>query len=357
MKILICIPTLQPAGAERFVTELAIYISLLGENVTVVTTNKLDETEFYLKLKNNNIKVRDVSGSNYFIEFIKIFKLLKEIQPDIVHSNIGSMLHMLFPTILYGKAIHIFTVHSMGYRIFSGIKSKIAKYVFSKNIVKPVAICDKVRESIYDTYKLKNGSVFCIYNGVDTKKFTRQPILGKNKISFISTGTLYNIKNHKMIIDAFKKVKNKYENVDLTIVGDGELRHDLEMQVAKNGLKESVIFVGRQGQVEKFLNEADVYLCSSIVEGLPLAVMEAMSMELPIITTPAGGVVDIVKNNVNGFIIEHDDVNNMANAMIKLILDDKLREEMGRKSREIVSKHDIRICAEEYMKLYKRFKK
>lgn len=353
MKIFICIPTLQIAGAERFVTELAINLKKINMDVSVIVTRKISKTDFYNELVENNIKIYDVSANNYVKACINIIKLLKQEKPNIIHTNIGAMLHMLLPTIFYRKAKHLFTVHSMGFRIFTGIKKKIAEIAFKTNLVKPIAICDVVKKSIYDSYGLALNKIPCIYNGVDTNKFSTINKENTEKVTFITVGTLYEIKNQKMIIDAFHLVKKEQDNIELIIIGEGTYQSYLENMVSKYNLNNYVKFLGRQKDIKKYLGKADIYLCSSKVEGLPLAVMEAMSMELPVITTPAGGVIDIVKNKENGIIISHDDYEAMAVAMCNLIENKVLREQMGKRSREIAKQHDVTICAKEYIDLYK----
>ena len=91
---------------------------------------------------------------------------------------------------------------------------------------------------------------------------------------------------------------------------------------------------------------------ASKVEGLPISVLEAMSSGLPIITTPAGGVIDIVKHGINGFIVSHNDVNEMEKVMEKFLITDGLLEKMGKNARLQAIKYDIKNCIEKYQNLY-----
>ena len=131
-KVWLCIPMLNNAGAQRFVTELACNIDKSEFDVTVVTTVKeLPDAAFHKQLVENGIPVINVGEKNYFKTYRKIRKLLKAQKPDIVHTNIGSALHMLIPTLLAGKKVkHYFTVHSMGYRIFIGAKKRLMRFFF-----------------------------------------------------------------------------------------------------------------------------------------------------------------------------------------------------------------------------------
>ncbi len=352
-KIFICIPTLAGAGAERFVTELACFINKY-EPIVVVTRYLDLGSSFYNKLKAKGIRVIDVSGKNYLVSAHKVIKLIKSEKPVIIHTNVGAALHMLVPCFLSRtKAKHLFTTHSMGYRIFSGLKKTIMRTCFKKGWVVPVAICDTVKKSIIDTYALCDAQVECVYNGVDTTIFTPEEHESKTKV-FVSVGRFEEVKNHKLLLDAFSVVNKKYSNTELLLVGDGILRDDINDQVQKLQLTNNVRLVGSQSDVSAFLNSADVYCCSSLVEGLPISVLEAMSCGLPIITTPAGGVVDIVKNEANGFVVAAD-ATEMAQKMEFLIENDVLMTIMGKKSREMAKLYDIRCCASQYEELYKKY--
>lgn len=354
--ILICIPTLASAGAQRFVTELACSIDKTKYRAVVVVTNYLDNNSaFYKKLLSNEIEVVDVSASNYLKETRKIIDVIKKYQPIIIHSNVGAYLHVLLAQLVCGRKIsHLFTVHSMAYRIFSGVKKKIVRFCFKRHIVVPVAICDTVKQSIVESYGLQETDIECIYNGVDTDLFVPEKDRKERPFTFVTVGTLYHIKNHELIINAFSLLKKHHADVCLRIVGDGELRQGLEKQVQDLQLMDSVIFEGNQADVYRFLNLSDVYCCTSKVEGLPIAVLEAMACGLPVITTPAGGVVDIVKDGENGFVVESNE-KDFATAMNKLYTNPDMQKRMSTDSREKALLRDQKICTSEYEKLYEKY--
>lgn len=353
--VFICIPTLASAGAERFVTELAININKENFKPIILITNKLElSSPFYQKLINNRIEVIDVSDKKYITEVKKTVAILKQYNPRIIHSNVGAALHILIPLFLSGiKTKHIFTVHSMGYRIFNGIKKKIIGICFKSKAIIPVAICDKVKQSLIQEYRLKPNEVELVYNGVDTKIFT--PEHKENKeITFISVGTLYKIKNHALLIDAFKILHKNNPESKLIIVGDGELREELINRTKEYGLEKSVLFEGNQSNVAKYLHLSDIYCCTSEVEGLPISVLEAMACGLPVITTPAGGVVDIIKDGENGYIINNHP-NDIAEKMETLLLNSEIRMRMGEKSRRMAERLDIKKCSEQYEIIYTKY--
>lgn len=357
--IFLCIPTLRNAGAERFVTELACSISKEKYRVFVVVTGVFEkDTAFYKKLVDEKITVLDATATNYLMQVLVLRKLFKTYHPVIVHSNVSSVLHVLIPTLLFAgkKTKHLFTTHSMGYRLFYGLKKKIMKLCFRKGIVIPVAICDTVKQSIVDAYQLDTSKIECIYNGVDTDSFYKQSYERDDNFSFVCVGTLYHIKNHDLLIDAFRIVKEMHQCSRLVLVGDGELKDALKAKVEDYNLSDSVEFVGNQPNVRLFLSRADAYCCSSKVEGLPISVLEAMSCSLPVVTTPAGGVVDIVKNGLNGFIVEPDAVK-YAEKMLELIDNPQLRTSMADESRRTAQEFSLKQCAKSYEDLYEKYSK
>lgn len=358
--IFLCIPSLTSAGAERFVTELAISINKDKYKVIVIVTKKYDEnTYFYKKLILSNILVIDATSTNYFFQLFKLINLMNQYQPSIVHSNVYSALYMLIPALLFKKKTsHLFTVHSMGYRIFNGFKKKIMQFCFYKKIIIPIAICDTVKKSVSESYNLKLDDIECVYNGVDTNTFVlkRKERKGRKKsFNFIIIGTLYHIKNHEFLIKAFKIVNDLHNETKLFIIGDGELREDLEQLVNSLKLDRNIVFCGNQADVIPYLSNADVYCCSSKVEGLPISVLEAMSCSLPVITTPAGGVVDIVIDGINGYV--ESDIEKYAKRMIELFDNSDIRNKMSIEARKKALTFDLKKCAEEYENLYDKYSK
>ena len=104
--------------------------------------------------------------------------------------------------------------------------------------------------------------------------------------------------------------------------------------------------------VENYLSDADIYVASSIFEGLPLSMLEAMSAGLPIVSTNVGGVHDIVENEKNGILIDFGDKLGYVNAMNKLILDSNYRRCLSQKSKENSLKYDEKLCVKGYERLY-----
>ena len=144
----------------------------------------------------------------------------------------------------------------------------------------------------------------------------------------------------------------KQEQPDkLVLLGDGEDRQMLQQEAAALGVQDAVVFAGNQPKPEDYLAEADVYLITSHMEGLPLSVLEAMAAGLPVIATDVGGVADIVKDN--GVLIADDDLEALTREMLRFAGDPAAREQCGNASRELVKAFDARACARAYLNIYR----
>lgn len=353
-KIFLCIPTLATAGAEKFVVDLASNINNKVFDVSVIITYELNNTDLYKKLLDKKIKVINLGYKRNrlktIIELTKIF--LKE-KPDVVHANVGSLQYVALPAFLCGVKKKFFTVHSMAYRIAGGYMKRVYKLAFHYLGFKPIGISKIVTESIIKEYGLQSDLVATINNGIDIQKFAPEASKMDGDITFINVGTLYYIKNHKYLIECFSEVHKANPKTKLIIVGDGELREGLDGLIRKLNLENAVLLVGNQNDVAPYLKCSDIYVSSSLVEGLPLSILEGMACGLPVIANKVGGIPDIVNEGENGLLVELNDRKAFIEAMLSLANDNSKIKAYGKKSRDIVcSQWSLEQCVKGYEKLY-----
>lgn len=353
-KVFLCIPTLRMGGAEKFVVDLATTIDKEEFDVCVVVTYGLNDNKYKEKLKNSNIKIINVAhGTNRVWTIFELIKLFFREKPDVVHANIGSLQYVLLPAVLSSVKKKLFTVHSMAYRIASGRMKKIYNLAFHYFGFKPVGISQIVTESIIQEYGMQSDLVATVNNGIDIQKFAPEASKMDGDITFINVGTLYYIKNHKYLIECFYAVHKVNPKTKLIIVGDGELREELEDLVGEYKLEKAVALVGNQNEVAPYLKRSDIYVSSSLVEGLPLSILEGMACGLPVIANKVGGIPDIVDDGKNGLLIELDDRNAFVEAMLLLANDESKRKAFGKESRNVAcNQWSLEQCVKGYENLY-----
>lgn len=350
-KILEVIPNLGNGGAEKFVYDLCKNIDRTKFDLTLLLYYNGEDSNYYDDLVKSGIKIICLNKKQglQLSTFLKVYSIVKEVKPDVIHTHLYVNLYLLPYYVLHSKQKGVHTLHNIAEKEQEKSYRKIMKYLYKHRRVVPVAIGKSVADSVKDEYKIEEFPT--IYNGIDTKKFvvsnTKKPHKIKN---FIAVGRYAKQKNYPLMINAFKKAFDVDNDMSLTILGKGEFYDDVHNQIVELGLENVVSQKGNVSNVDEYLQNADCFIMSSDYEGMPLSVLEAMSCGLPIISTKAGGVVDIVKDGENGLLVEVGDELGLAKAI--MAMDENKIESYGKKSLEESEKYDIRLCVKQYEELF-----
>jgi glycosyltransferase involved in cell wall biosynthesis len=183
-------------------------------------------------------------------------------------------------------------------------------------------------------------------NGVNTDQFRKNELLRKSKRAelnvadhevLIMTIAVFRFqKRLKEWIDLIRELQKNHSNVKACIVGDGILKSEIMEHVQQNGMENQIIFAGLQTDVMPWLSAADIFLMTSSFEGLPIALLEAMSMECAIVSTTAGGIKQVIRNGIDGFVESVDDWKQLEAHLNFLILHPEKIIKLGRQARERV---------------------
>ena len=198
-----------------------------------------------------------------------------------------------------------------------------------------IFISKAVEKSFEIKFNIKNKNKAIIYNGIDEKFFCEQKIKENEEgiTNIIFVGRLSYVKGVDILIKAFNEVEKKNDNVSLTIVGDGEEREKLIELSEKLEIRDKVKFVGRQYNVIEWLDKSDIFVYPSIwEEGFGISVVEAMARGCIPITFNKGGLIEIIKNEENGFLINQINYKKLAQ-----VIDMTIKN----KNKEIIRKNAI----------------
>jgi len=176
--------------------------------------------------------------------------------------------------------------------------------------------------------------------------------LGVSQLStvLITVAELIPRKNHIQVLRALSKLNKT--NFHYLIVGNEESEQKLKKAVNELMLQDKVSFLGFRRDVPELMVSSDIFVLTSLHQGLTRAVMEAMAVGLPIISTDVRGNRDLVKNGENGYPVPLDDVEQTAIAINRLINSEDLRRSMGEKSKELVKQYDLQRVLEEMEEIY-----
>jgi glycosyltransferase involved in cell wall biosynthesis len=197
------------------------------------------------------------------------------------------------------------------------------------------------------------SSIAQIPNGVDTRHFRPSPNHEKNnEITFI--GRLDYMKGIHILLEAFKILKRRGVNAQLRIIGDGPDREKLEGMAEDLSISGSVTFSGEIKDVVVPLQESAVFVLPSLSEGLSNVLLEAMACGLPIVATRIGGNIDLIKDGVNGILVDPERPDQLSNALRKILRDNDLARCMGIEARKTVEEQfSMDSVVKRYVELYK----
>lgn len=217
-----------------------------------------------------------------------------------------------------------------------------------------VAISDYNRNCLINVVPESKGKIYVVHCGVDPSLFQPSPKESDEKI-ILSVGSLRWQKAHSFLIEACRILKEKSIQFRCIIVGEGPERSKLEQLICQYGLNNFVELKGAvfQEEIQSYYSQADMFVLPSISEGIPVSLMEAMSKEVPVITTRITGIPELVEHMKTGLLVSPKDAKQLSDAISILINSDKLREKLSKAGREkIMQDFNIRKNILELKSLY-----
>lgn len=196
------------------------------------------------------------------------------------------------------------------------------------------------------------------YNGVDNVYFhTNNKPPERDKVIILCVARLIGRKGQHNLIEAFSKVKEMGvgKEIKLMLVGTGDCEDDLHQMANTLDLSDQVLFTGfvPREEMPGIYQQADIFVLPSQNEGMSIALLEAMASGLPVLVTNTGGTEELVENNVNGFILEWEDVERLAELLLMLVRDDALRQRLGSASRTKAERYSWEEVSKSYLDLFK----
>ena len=299
---------------------------------------------------------RDISFAQDIRAFIRLYSILKREKPDIIHTHTAKAGALgRLAAIFAGVPIKVHTFHGHifdGY--FNPLKAKI--FLFIERFLalftdKIITVSESVRDEI--VYKLKivpepKSAVIPLGLDLDKflhcedrkKSFRRRLELDEETLLVGIVGRLVPIKNHRMFIDIARKVIDNGIGlkVRFLIIGDGELKVGLKEYALNSGLKDLMIFTGWIEDLSEVYADLDIVTLTSLNEGTPVSLIEAMASARAVIATDVGGVRDVLRDGVDGLLAKPSGAEDFCMKLKTLLKDAKMRSELGFNARRAVVK-------------------
>ena len=350
MKIVFVTAGLGFGGAERVVSVLANQM-VDNHEVKIILTSGDDQIAYNL---DQRISVDLIPKGLGAFKCWKTFrKLCVGYNADVVLAFMDSI-GIMASNFLVGTKIPVIVSERNDPSQKSRKHSLVVRFfgVFSKYFTKGYVFQSEGAKSYYPKVAQKKSCI--ILNPLNTENFPDYNAkTAENKV--VSVGRLHRQKNQKLLIEAF--AKSKYcSDYSLHIYGEGELRNELQAQIDSLGLNEKIILEGNNSHVLNELIKAKLFVFTSNYEGLPNALMEAMALGLPCISTDCspGGAKMLINDGQNGLLVPCDDLDSLVSAMNKLYEDNALCVEMGENAKLIKEKTKAEAIAKEWLDFIER---
>lgn len=377
MNILIINYEFPPVGGGGGIATYYIARELCRKGYTVtVLTSHFKELRWHEELEGINVyrvpvirKRRDYCSvlemaSFILISFPMLLYLLFKYHYDLIHiffgvpsGPLGYIAKKLFgiPYLIRMGGGDVPGFRPFQYKRLYTVLPPVLKILF-RNATFLVANSEGLRNMAQDVFP--EFPIKVIPNGLDTYRFTNgNARVPAEEVRILFVSRLIKRKGLQFLIEAIPEVRKqvKYPFV-IKVVGDGPDEETLTTQIDQLGVGEYFRFYGyvEHGKLPEYYLNADIFVLPSLAEGMPNVVLEAMGSGLPIVATTVPGSKELVKDGENGFVLPPRDSQALAQALITLINQRALREEMGRRSKKIAQGYTWDIVIEKYIALYQQ---
>jgi glycosyltransferase involved in cell wall biosynthesis len=352
MKIRIAhfVGSLHVGGAERQV------VSLLNS----LNPEKFDKHLILLNHKNqgfenqlsSDIKLFSLGyrRRNFILTYLKLISYLKFNKIIILHSH---MYHANVPAAIAGRfaRIPVILTTEHGKNMWKKWHHHLIERILINQIVlKRIAVSEDIRSLRIKFDHVAPHKIICIPNGTHIPNYKAD--LSESPKIMGSLGRLVPAKSYQTLIKALKHLRDSCYDMQLLIAGEGPERPYLERYIKELDLSQHVKLLGVRN-AEKFLKEIDIFSMSSVREGIPVALLEAMAHGLPVVVTNVGGVSEVIEDGMDGLLCPPSQPKALAENITKIIDDHALRTKLGTNAiQKIHDKYSINKIVSQYEFLY-----
>jgi glycosyltransferase involved in cell wall biosynthesis len=347
--ILICNELITSGGLGTYTLTLAEGLRKRGWEIHFLVTHGHND-DYYANMKKIASRCHDLSLLSLSYKKLKIaIDIVNDIEPDILLLNHCSLLHYSLPFIF--ATIKPVSILHNDIELIYNVARRCSKRIF-RWITPSKALAEHFRHYVE---KNSHDRIKVIQHGVDVDRFFNKrsfSVLKRPRISFIG-----NIGIHKgadILPDIFELVKRGFKDIEITIIGEGPLRISLEERLNVKGIKASFTGYITREQINEILNNTEILLLPTRVEGFGLVIVEAMLCgAVPISSCLLGITDDIIENGVTGILVESGNVDGFANAVVSLLKNHEKLISMSKTARETaLSRYSAEIMLDKYEAIF-----
>ena len=350
------------AGAEVMAFHLLSGLNTMpGIDLFVILLNK---GRLSIELENVGISTCVLDeDKRSFLEIVSLAaRMVKTRGPHILHSHRykENILSYLVSITLRENVALVSTQHGMP-EVYDGrpsllqrLKSHANYRLLASRFDKTVAVSSDIRESLIRNYGFQEKHVETIRNGIIVPE-ARGRSGEKDGFVIGSAGRFFPVKDYPFMVEVAKEVNAKIDNIRFELAGEGPMLGDIQDRISKHGLQGRFVLRGFIHDVSSFYAGLDVYLNTSLHEGIPMSILEAMAHGVPPVVPRVGGLGEIVTDGVDGYLVDTRDPKDFAEKCLSLYKNETLRRNMARAAREkIIRQFSIERMVNAYLDMYAR---
>jgi glycosyltransferase involved in cell wall biosynthesis len=334
LRILLTIDDASLGGGQMHVLLLAKYLKAANFDVEIATAAQGWLVDEAVKI---DIVVHQIAISNNLTwqSFHDMRQLLRLPKFDVLHTH-GGTAGFWVRLVVAGfknRPVVVHTYHGLHYlhicqSLGWNIQAKIKRAIFRridrlllKYTDRIVCVCRSDYQKAIEAGVADRDRTSIVYNGIEVDKFShplnrssaRQLFaIDSTEFVFGNVGRLHEQKGHKFLLQAFAKMRNRAISI---VIGDGNMRDELIALAAKLAISDRVLFLGARADIHEFLSAIDVFVMPSLWEGQPIALLEALAMGKPCIASAVDGIPEIISDGINGYLVNPQDIETLAQLM------------------------------------------
>lgn len=353
MRIMFMDATLDHGGAERVISILANKLVERGHEVEILLN--YNERIWYQIDERVRVTIaeKEVGSRKIYRQFLWRRKHIKTSESDVAVSflapfnmlNIITMIGIKIPLIVADRNDPQQVPIN---RVLRKVRDVL--YNFADGVV-----LQNTKNKSYFSKRVQNKSAV-IFNPIDLGDYEGKALIEKKAKKIVSVGRIIKQKNPALLINAFAKISDNYPDYTLHFYGDGDMLEEMQKKTKELNIGDKVVFEGSVSDVFEQIKDASLFVMTSNYEGMPNALLEAMCLGLPCISTNVSGAADVISNGDNGILINIGDENELVNKINLILSDSTIAETYAREAVRLSEELKVEKILDEWMSFIKKVK-
>ncbi len=336
--------TLQEGGAERVISILSKHLTDIGRRIEIVLYY---DREIFYKI-DDRIKItiveRETGTTSRIKNLLWLRRYFKKQNCTIISFLAVFNIYALIANVFLKNKIIVADRNDPRREPADKFMNRLRNYLYGKA---DGVVVQTANNQAYFSKKIQKKSVV-IHNPIDLKEKKGIALIAEKEKKIVSVGRLIPQKNQELLLRAFAAVHAKYPEYRLCIYGEGESREALEKLSENLQISSHVDLPGTSKEVFEKIKTAELFVLPSYYEGMPNALLEAMCLGLPVISTKVSGATDVIEDRYNGRLVELNDLDGMIAAMDELLGDAALRAQYAREAVKLNEKLEVSRIVEQW---------